>query len=154
MTAEEAGEPVAKLATLEDIDKLVFLENSSGSEDLWDRADFETILKEKKIRIVFLEHSGVPTSYIAVEVKRKEIIIWSLCVHPDRRRHRHGSAILSWLKKTNLTSFGNLLITSVVRESDLTAQLFLRHNQFRCTKTLRDAWECPPENGFLFQYKT
>lgn len=145
--------PVARIATLKDLDKLLYLENVSGSEDIWNRSDFESVFKDSKIKIVLLEQDNHPTSYIAIEVKKKDIVIWSLCVHPDKRRKRHGSTIISWLKKTNKESFGNLRITSVVRESDLPAQLFFKANRFRCVEVLEDAWECPPEPGFLFQYK-
>lgn len=151
---EKTNDPIARIATLKDLDKLIYLENLSGAEDIWNKSDFESIFKNAKIKIVLLEQNEMPTSYIAMEVKKKDIIIWSLCVHPDKRRRRHGSTILTWLKKTNKESFGDLKITSVVRESDLGAQLFFRSNMFRCVEVIDDAWECPPEPGFLFQYKT
>lgn len=150
---DKSKDPVARIATIQDLDKLLYLENISGSEDIWNRSDFQTIFTNGKIKIVLLEEKQNPTSYIAMEVKKKDIIIWSICVHPDKRRRRHGSAILSWLKKTNKESFGALKMTTVVRESDLQTQLFFKANLFRCVEVIDDAWECPPEPGFLFQYK-
>lgn len=147
---------VAVIAKASDIEKLLILEMASGSEDLWTYEDFENLFKKNELKIVLLEYNKAPICYIALEINeaKKEVIIWSLTVHPRMRRRGNGSAMLRWAKDFARNQYNHCKITSVVRESDLKAHLFLKANNFRCVKILRRVYECPAENGYLFEYTT
>ena len=147
---------VAVIAKATDISKLLLLEMASGSEDLWTYEDFESLFKKNELKIVLLEYNKFPICYIALEIneKKKEVVIWSLTVHPSMRRRGNGSAMLKWAKDFAKTQYDSCKVTSVVRESDLVSHLFLKGNGFLCTKILKKVYECPTENGYLFEYTT
>lgn len=147
---------VAVIAKVADINKLLLLEMASGSEDLWTYEDFENLFKKNELKIVLLEYDKSPICYIALEIneKKKEVVIWSMTVHPKMRRRGNGSAMLKWAKDFSKTQYDPCKITSVVRESDLVAHLFLKQNAFKCVKILKNIYECPTENGYLFEYTT
>lgn len=143
----------AYIAELSDIDALVNLERESGSEDVWSYDQFESILKNRKIKIAMVNQEEKPTAYMAFEIKRREVVIWSLTVKKKDRRRGIGSGLVEWLKSTFREVLRASRITCVVRESDLASQLFFRYNGFICTKILDDVFECPPENGFFFNHE-
>ena len=157
----------ARLADADDLMSLVKLEKGSGAEDIWSQEDLTLILKDRKIKVVIVDVAFQPTpeelkknfhgakesvAYIAFEIKKREVVIWSIVITPPLRRHGIGLGLINWIKKANQESFNNLKLTCIVRESDLTAQLFLKACAFHCSGAKEDIFECPPEAGMTFQY--
>ena len=142
----------AYIAEEKDLKNLLVLESQSGSEDIWDATQFSSILRNKKIKIALVNHKEDPSAYLAFEVKRKEIIVWSITVKKSLRRLGIGTSLVQWLKNTTEENFSSVNLTCVTRESDLSSQVFFRSLGFICTKTLEDIFECPPENGFFFRF--
>jgi len=142
----------AYIAEEKDLKNLLVLESQSGSEDIWDATQFSSILRNKKIKIALVNHKEDPSAYLAFEVKRKEIIVWSITVKKSLRRLGIGTSLIQWLKNTTEENFSSVNLTCVTRESDLCAQVFFRSAGFICTKTLFEIYECPPETGFFFKY--
>lgn len=158
---ENKPEIKARMALPSDLSSLVFLEKRSGSEDMWSSEEFSQILEDKKIRIVLTEtfftneaneRKASPAAYLAFEVRRREVIIWSLCVAPYLRRRGVGKGLLGWLKEASAEHLKAERLSVVLRESDLSSQLFLKGCNFLCHKTIKEAYECPPENGMLFHF--
>lgn len=159
--SENKPEIKARIANTKDIASLLFLEKRSSSEDMWSPEEFDQVFQDKKIRIVIVETFTTdkdnvripsPAAYLAFEARKKEVIIWSITVVPYLRRRGIARGLLGWLKEVSAAHLRSERLSCVLRESDLDAQLFFKGVDFRCNKTVSQAYECPPEDGLLFHH--
>jgi len=125
-----------------DIDSFVEIDTFS-SEYLWTREDFKSVFREANINCFVVTTSpGKVVGFLIYEKGRNRHYILNLSVHPDYRRRGVGRILLNKLKSK--IDWTRREIRFDVRESNLSAQLFLRSESFRCEKII--------ENYFLDFY--
>jgi ribosomal-protein-alanine N-acetyltransferase len=86
------------------------------------------------------------------ELHKAKLHILNFAVHPSFRRHGVGAQMVAKLI-SKLSSHRRTRITLEVRETNLPAQLFFRHEGFKALKVLRSFYEDSGEDAYLLQYR-
>lgn len=126
-----------------------------GSEDLWPAGMLLEYLEQKEgSRRCFIAWlAGLrPVGLLCLKARETDNAVVKLVVAPSCRRKGIGSMMLSALE-TKLRKRPELFrpqVSTVVREYDLGAQLFLKANGYRWQRTLSPWFDCPPEDGYFF----
>lgn len=143
--------PTIRWGSLEDINDLVIIEKNSGQEDIWTRGEFQEVFSRKRFRTIVTEYCGQLIGYLAFETDGSANVLWSIAVLPEFRRRGVGSAMVSCLKGLS-GKRGRDTIFSTSRAMNLDYQLFLKAQGFVCIETREDHYECPPDEGRLFEW--
>jgi ribosomal-protein-alanine N-acetyltransferase len=90
--------------------------------------------------------------FMIYELHKAKLHILNFAVHPACRRHGVGAQMVAKLI-SKLSSHRRTRITLEVRETNLPAQLFFRHEGFKALKVLRAFYEDSGEDAYLLQYR-
>lgn len=88
--------------------------------------------------------------YLFWTLSKDEVMVGSIGVHPEYRRCGIGSLLLTWLLERSPAEHRRPRTVALVRESNLPAQLFLKHHDFRCERILKDVYDHPKEQAYAF----
>jgi ribosomal-protein-alanine N-acetyltransferase len=143
--------PYVRFAEESDLRGLLRVERSTRQAEYWNASDFRTALRHPKIRLVLVELNGRVIGYVAVEVRSRHLAIRALAVHKDSQRQGVGSSLVAVVQR-HFGPNSRDLVVAVVREEDLPVQQFLKACGFRCKKVVRDAYEDPSDNAYVFEW--
>ena len=115
----------------------------------WTEEDFVNNLRQRNIIGMVIELGEEIVGYFIYQLGRTNLTILNMAVDPNHQRAGHGTAAIEKLK-TKLHSH-RYLLHSIVRETNLSCQLFLRANDFKAVKVLRDYY--PREDAYLLEYR-
>ena len=123
---EMVGSDLGHVATIE----------KTSQETYWNREDFRSLLDECTQGRVVTFRNKVIGHYI-FRLEDESLQLLNLTIHPDFRRQKIGSAVLNYLSQLYLQHERALSFTYHVRDSNLSAHLFLRVNKFRAQSVER-----------------
>jgi ribosomal-protein-alanine N-acetyltransferase len=118
----------------------------------WTEEDFLRCLRQRNCIGMVAERGEKVVGFMIYELHKTKLHILNFAVHPDYRRMGIGSQMVAKLI-SKLSSHRRTRITLEVRETNLAAQLFFRHEGFLALKVLRGFYEDSGEDAFLMQYR-
>ena len=148
---ENANDFLIRWFTIYDADQVYHLCRKSEDENFWEYEDFSRLTRMDPPGGLVAAHpeTGLVAAFLAYCVRDKDHRIMRLVVDKEHRGKGLGHRLLETVASLQGLSQRDVL-SCVVRESNLQAQLYLKRRGFRCTKTQPGIFECPPEAGYLF----
>src|ERR1700683_1941756 len=118
----------------------------------WTEEDFLRCLRQRNCIGMVAEQGEKVVGFMIYELHKSKLHILNFAVHPLQRRcHVGGQMVAKLISK--LSSHRRTRITLEVRETNLTAQLFFRKQEFRAVRVLRAFYEDSGEDAFLMEYR-
>ena len=118
----------------------------------WEKSDFVACLRDRNAMNILVEVEDEIIGYFCFRKDSGQIEILNIALDPNFRRQGIGSNLLVALKRSVDMFGGKEKIVACVRESNLTAQLWLRHNGFLATKIEKQSYSETYEDSYLFEY--
>ena len=118
----------------------------------WTEEDFLRCLRQRNCIGMVAEHGEKVVGFMIYELHKNKLHILNFAVHPSWRRQGVGAQMVGKLV-TKLSSHRRTRITLEVRETNLPAQLFFRHQEFKAIRVLRAFYEDSGEDAFLMEYR-
>ncbi len=118
----------------------------------WTEEDFLRCLRQRNCIGMVAEQGEKVVGFMIYELHKSKLHILNFAVHSEWRRSGVGSQMVAKLI-SKLSSHRRTRITLEVRETNLTAQLFFRKQDFRATRVLRSYFEDSGEDAFLMEYR-
>lgn len=122
------------------------LEKNSGAIDIWSLAEIRRIANFTSVNLLIIYRHALPLGYLAYSIKKGRISLWTLTINPQFRLQGLGSKVIRWLA----AEYDTYDMATTLRERDLSSQIFLRQTNFICTKTLKETFSSPEEDGYFF----
>jgi [ribosomal protein S18]-alanine N-acetyltransferase len=121
-------------------------------EFAWTEEDFLRCLRQRNCIGMVAEQGERVVGFMIYELHKNKLHILNFAVHPSYRRAGVGHQMVAKLI-SKLSSHRRTRITLEVRETNLTAQLFFRSQEFKAMRVLRTFYEDSGEDAYLLQYK-
>ena len=121
-------------------------------EYAWTEEDFLRCLRQRNCIGMVAEQGEKVVGFMIYELHKSKLHILNFAVHPSWRRMAVGAQMVAKLI-SKLSSHRRTRITLEVRETNLSAQLFFRRQEFRAIRVLRAYYEDSGEDAFLMQYR-
>jgi ribosomal-protein-alanine N-acetyltransferase len=102
----------------------------------WGEQDLLTTLWRREVIGMVAEREDRVLGFMVYALRRTSLDLLRFAVHPDYRRRQVGSEMLHRMG-SKLSSHRRNCILTVVRESDLGLQLFLKYHGFKAVRVLR-----------------
>ena len=118
----------------------------------WTEEDFLRCLRQRNCIGMVAEHDEKVVGFMIYELHKTRLHILNFAVHPAWRRMAVGAQMVAKLI-SKLSSHRRTRITLEVRETNLTAQLFFRKQDFKAIRVLRNFYEDSGEDAFLMEYR-
>jgi [ribosomal protein S18]-alanine N-acetyltransferase len=118
----------------------------------WTEEDFLCCLRQRNCIGMVAEMDDQVVGFMIYELHKNKLHILNFAVHPSWRRASVGTQMVGKLI-SKLSSHRRTRITLEVRETNLTAQLFFRKQEFRAVRVLRAFYEDSGEDAFLMEYR-
>ena len=134
-----------------DMPEVLNIEESSF-EFPWSEDDFIRCLRQRNCIGMVAEHDERVVGFMIYELHKTRLHVLNFCVHPTYRRHGIGSQMVKKLCG-KLSHQRRTQIMLEVRETNLSAQLFFRSNDFRAVSVLRDFYDDTTEDAYLMQFR-
>ena len=134
-----------------DMPQVVDIEEESF-EFPWNKEDFVCNLRRRDCIGMVAEYKNYIVGFMIYELHRTTIRILNFAVHPAWRCRGVGSQMLAKLTaKLSLRRRKQIILE--VRETNLSAQLFFRANEFRAISVLRGYYTDTPEDAYRMQLR-
>ena len=130
----------------------VLLAEQESFDYAWTEEDFLRCLRQRNCIGMVAEHGEKVVGFMIYELHKNKLHILNFAVAPSYRRQGIGGQMVAKLIG-KLSSHRRTRITLAVRETNLTAQLFFRAQEFRALKVLRGYYEDSGEDAYLMQYR-
>ena len=117
----------------------------------WTEEDFLKCLRQRNCIGMVAEHGEKVVGFMIYELHKAKLHILNFAVNPAWRRNGVGAQMVAKLI-SKLSSHRRTRITLEVRETNLAAQLFFRHQGFKAVRVLRSYYEDSGEDAFLMHY--
>jgi ribosomal-protein-alanine N-acetyltransferase len=121
-------------------------------EYAWTEEDFLRCLRQRNCIGMVAEQGEKVVGFMIYELHKNKLHILNFAVHPTWRRMCVGAQMVGKLI-SKLSSHRRTRITLEVRETNLTAQLFFRKQEFKAIRVLRNFYEDSGEDAFLMEYR-
>lgn len=121
-------------------------------EYAWTEEDFLRCLRQRNCIGMVAEHGEKVVGFMIYELHKNKLHILNFAVHPAWRRLGVGVQMVAKLI-SKLSSHRRTRITLEVRETNLIAQLFFHHQEFKAIRVLRSFYEDSGEDAFLMEYR-
>ena len=132
-------------------------DSSNGTiEPVWDATRILEQLRDRKYIGIVATTGDKVIGFALYELCKRHFRVIKLGVHQDYRHMGVGSKLVGELTAKLSTTYHNARkkVTVMVRERNLSAQLFLRAQRFIATKVVRGFYEDSGEDGFLMEYRS
>lgn len=129
----------------------VLLTEQQSFEYAWTEEDFLRCLRQRNCIGMVAEQGEKVVGFMIYELHKAKLHILNFAVHPSCRRLGVGAQMVAKLI-SKLSSHRRTRITLEVRETNLTAQIFFRSQEFKAVRVLRSYYEDSGEDAFLMHY--
>jgi [ribosomal protein S18]-alanine N-acetyltransferase len=118
----------------------------------WSEEEFLRALRQRNCIGMVAEHGDEVLGFMIYELHRSKIQVLNFAVRRDRRHHRVGLQMFQkMVGKLSIQRRNRIEI--IVRETNLTAQLFFRDSAgMLATEVMREHFRDTGEDGYLFRY--
>ncbi len=123
---------------------------AASFEQAWDEEEFLRCLRQRNCIGMVAEIGEQVVGYMIYELHNNHLYVLKLAVAPQYHRHGVGSQMVNKLV-SKLNSNRRTHIELVVRESNLSAQLFYRSQMFRCVNVVHGYYEDTKEDGYFMR---
>ncbi|MGL6074492.1 MAG: ribosomal protein S18-alanine N-acetyltransferase [Fimbriiglobus sp.] len=120
-------------------------------EYAWDEEDFLRCLRQRNCIGMVAEHQDHIVGFMIYELHKNRLHVLNFAVTPEFRRTGVGSQMVQKLIG-KLSTHRRTKITLAVRERNLDAQRFFRHEGFKATRVLRNYYEDSNEDAFQMEF--
>ena len=120
-------------------------------EQRWSGAELRGVLRTREAAGVVVEVNRRLAGYMFYELHPSRVEVLTIAVEYRSRRLGCGTALLGWLKARMTTERQRM--ETVVRERNLSAQLFLRSQGFRAERVLRGYFADTDEEAYQMVYR-
>lgn len=151
MTSENVTPFQIRWMIRRDMPAVLAIENESF-EFAWTENDFIRCLRQRNCIGMVVECEDRVVGFMIYELHKNRLHILNFAVASRMRRQGIGSAMVSKLL-TKLSHERRNRLMLEVRETNLNAQLFFRHLEFRAISILRDFYDDTVEDAYLMQYR-
>lgn len=134
-----------------DMPDVLHIERASR-ECSWGEEDFLRCLRQRNCIGMVAEQGERAVGFMIYELHRTKLHVMNFAVHPNYRRCGVGVQMVSKLI-SKLSSHRRTRITLELRETNLSAQLFFRNQNFKALKVLRTFYEDTGEDAYLLHYR-
>jgi ribosomal-protein-alanine N-acetyltransferase len=121
-------------------------------EYAWTEDEFLRCLRQRNCIGMIAECSERVVGYMIYELHKQKLHIMNFAVLPEFRRRGIGSMMISKLYG-KLSNHRRTKITLAVRETNLAAQLFFRHQGFKATRVVKGYYSDSGEDAFLMNFR-
>jgi ribosomal-protein-alanine N-acetyltransferase len=118
----------------------------------WTEEDFLRCLRQRNCIGMVAEQGERVVGFMIYELHKTKLHVLNFAVRPGARRRGIGSQMVAKLI-SKLSSHRRTRITLEVRETNLTAQLFFRAQEFKAMRVLRGYYEDSGEDAFQMDYR-
>jgi ribosomal-protein-alanine N-acetyltransferase len=118
----------------------------------WTEEDFLRCLRQRNCMGMVAEHGEKVVGFMIYELHKSKLHILNFAVNRGYRRMGIGNQMVTKLIG-KLSSHRRTKITLAVRETNLSAQLFFRAQDFKAVRVLRDYYEDSGEDAYLMEYR-
>jgi ribosomal-protein-alanine N-acetyltransferase len=133
-----------------DMTEVLEIERTSF-EYAWTEEDFLHCLRQRNCIGMVAEHNEQVVGFMIYELHKAKLHLLNFAVASEFHRHGVGSQMVAKLK-SKLSRERRSRLELQVRETNLSAQVFFRSQDFRATAVLRDFYEDSSEDAYLMQY--
>lgn len=134
-----------------DMREVLEIENGSFA-DVWSEEDFLKCLRERNCIGMVAERGEKVVGFMIYELHKTKLSILNFAVHPAWRRMGVGETMVVKLK-SKLASHRQPRISVIVRDVNLSAQLFFRNQGFFATEVLRRHYQDSGDDGYKLVYQ-
>lgn len=136
-----------------DMPQILAIENRCF-DDPWTEEDFIKVLRRRNCIGMVAEDSETEriVGYMTYELEKQKLELLSLAVDKDFRRNGIGKQMIGKLTMKLSPDRRNVL-TVLVRETNLGAQLFFRQMGFRAVNIVRNAYDDTDEAAYYMRYR-
>lgn len=132
-----------------DMAEVLEIENRSF-EHPWEEDDFIRCLRQRNCIGMVAENGERVAGFMIYALHRTSLELLSIAVHPNFRRNGAGRAMIGKLVN-KLSQQRRNRITLVVRETNLSGQLFFRDTGFLATQVVKSRWIETDEDGYSME---
>ena len=134
-----------------DMPEVLAIEHGSF-EYPWCEEEFLRVLRQRNCIGMVAELEERIVGYMIYELHRNKITVLDFATHPEFRRLGIGRQMVTKLVD-KLSSQRRNRIALCVRETNLSAQLFFRQQEFKAVKVLKNFYEDSGEDAFLMEFR-
>lgn len=134
-----------------DMPSVLAIEEASF-EYSWSEEEFIRCLRQRNCIGMVAEQDDEVVGFMIYELHKNRLHLLNFCVAPQARRRGIGTSMVEKLS-SKLSQDRRNRITLEVRETNLIAQLFFRHQGFKAISVLRDFYEDTTEDAYLMQLR-
>lgn len=126
---------------------------TAGFEHPWTENDFLNALRQRNCIGMVAENAERIVGYLIYMLHKTHLHLLNFAVHPDHRRAGIGRAMVRKLVD-KLSTHRRTRMTTIVRESNLPAQLFFKACGFNAEDVLRNYYDQDSgDDGYVFTYR-
>jgi [ribosomal protein S18]-alanine N-acetyltransferase len=133
-----------------DMDEVLAIEGQSFGFP-WTEEDFWSCLRQSACIGMVAERNGEIVGYMIYELHKSRINVLNFAVAGEARRSQVGTQMVQKLVG-KLSDQRRTSITTLFRESNLSAQLFFRAMEFEAVAVLRGEYEDTDEDAYEMRY--
>lgn len=137
-----------------DYPEVIDIDRETYGENAWTRRDIKSLMRERSVCGMVAEFSETVCGFVIYDLIPQSIVIVNIGVAADVRRCGIGTLLVNRLQN-KLHQQKRKNVSVLVRETNLTAQLFFRGLQFQCDSILRNAYDDDDGSGdaaYRFRY--
>jgi ribosomal-protein-alanine N-acetyltransferase len=116
----------------------------------WTEEELIKFLRGRNNIGMVAEYGDRVVGFMLYSLYKNRIYLEALGVHPDCQRERIGRQMFEKLF-AKLSNKGRTFMSAMVREGNLSAQLFFKSVGFRCYQTIKEAYDGSDEDGYMFE---
>lgn len=121
-------------------------------ENPWTKREYGRRLRAKSCIGMVSEYDDRALGFMVYDLHGTGIVILNFAVHPEFRRQTVGRQMVAKLKAKLSPTGKRTYITTVVRETNVPAQLFFRSTGFRATMVVRGFYDDTNEDSYVMRY--
>jgi ribosomal-protein-alanine N-acetyltransferase len=133
-----------------DMPRILEIENEVF-EYPWSEEDYRTYLKQRNVISMVIEVDDLVVGFMVYELHKTHLNIPNFAITESYQRQGLGTKMIDKLKGKLDNNRRNHLIMEV-RDSNIAAHLFLKNNDFKAVKIVRDAYEDCLDDMYIFRY--
>lgn len=148
---DKINELTVKEISLADLPDLVKVENSAYEEP-WTGRQFSRRLKKTNVVGLVAIINGQLVGFVIAEVLKDFFHVVNIAVMPGYRRKGAGKALIKHLL-AKMKSTNHSRTIAMIREINLTVQLFLRHCGFRAVEIVRNQYKDSTDDCYRMEFR-
>jgi ribosomal-protein-alanine N-acetyltransferase len=133
-----------------DMPEVVTIEQISFPDNPWTEDAFRKFLRRKNAIGLCCEMHGYVIGYCCYSLHKRRIEIENFAVHPEFRRFGVGKSMVDRLFDKLSIGGRRQALTTMVRETNTAAHLFLNGCGFTCRSVERNPYDDANDDGYVF----